>query len=221
MRTRSLVLLLAAAATLSACQDVVGTRDDLSDLEIDELADVLITTSFDVTGDVAAADASVTSDAGAGLALPADPITSHTEFTHTRSCVLGGQRVLEGTRDREWDRATRTGFSDLSLTKTHQACSRPTRSRDISITLDGAPNIAVEAHHQWADGRRSGLQTLSMEGAVDWATSDDRSGTCTIDVDVTFDPETSTRTAVGTVCSRSFERTTTWSHGGHGGTGNS
>ena len=221
MKTRSLVLLFAAAATLSACQDVVGTRDDLSDLEIEELADALITNSFDVTGDVASADASVTSDDGTAIALYADPITSHTEFTHTRSCVLGGQRVLEGTRDREWDRATRTGFSDLSLTKTHQACSRPTRDSDISITLDGAPDIAVEAHHQWADGRRSGLQTLSMEGAVDWATSDDRSGTCTIDVDVTFDPETGTRTAVGTVCNRTFERTTTWSHGGHGGMGGS
>lgn len=213
MKTRSLTLLLAAAVALPACDDVVGTSGNLSTEEIDEIADVLITTSFDATGEVASADASIVS-ADSELLLAYDPITSHTEFTHTRSCVLGGQRVLEGTRDREWDRQTRTGFSDLSLTKTHEECSRPTRNSDVSITLNGAPNVAVEAHHQWADGQRTGLQTLSMEGAVDWVTSDDRSGTCTVNVDVTFDPETHTRTAIGTVCNRSFERTTTWSHGG-------
>ena len=212
MKIRSLTMLLVAAVALPACDDVVGTNGSLSNLEIDEIADAMITTSFEATGEVASADASVVS-ADSELLLAYGPITSHTEFTHTRSCVLGGQRVLEGTRDREWDRETRTGFSDLSLTKTHEDCARPARNGDVTITLNGAPNVQVEAHHQWANGRRSGLQTLSMDGAIDWLTSDDRSGTCTIDVDVTFDPDTHTRTAVGTVCDRSFERTTTWSHG--------
>lgn len=207
MRTRHFFILLLGAASLAACQDVVGTSGDLTPDEVAGLADGLITTSFDATGQVAEADASNTAD---GLLLAYDPITSHTEFTITRSCLIDGQVVLEGTRDREWDRTTHTGSSDLSLTKTHQDCTRPLVDSDVAVTLNGAPSVAVEAHHAWADGRRSGLQSLSMEGAIDWVTSDDRSGTCVIDLDVTFDPETHTRTVVGQACHRTIDATTTW-----------
>lgn len=207
MRTRNLLIAMLAIGGLTACQDVAGTAGGLTADEVSELAEGMIATSYDATGQVAEADASIAAE---GLALSVDPITSHTEFTITRSCLLGGQVVLEGTRDREWDRAIHSGSSDLSLTKTHQDCTRPLRGADVTVTLNGADHVAVEAHHEWADGRRSGLQTLSMEGAVAWETSDDRSGTCEIDLDVTFDPETHTRTVVGQVCNRTFDVTTTW-----------
>lgn len=209
MRFQSLLTTLLAAVTVVACQDVVGADGDLSGAEVNELAESMIAASFDASSQVAEADASVAEE---GLALYQDPITSHTEFTVTRSCVLGGQVVLEGTRDREWDRATHTGFSDLSMTKTHQDCARPFRRTDAVVTLNGAPNIAVEAHHEWAGGHRYGLQTLSLDGAIDWATADGREGTCVVDLDVTFDPDTHTRTVVGQVCNRTIDATTTWSH---------
>lgn len=211
MRVRNVLFTVLAVGTLTACQDVVGSSSGLTADEVTELADAMIASSFDVTGQVAEADASETAET---LALSVDPITSHTEFTMTRSCLLGGQVVLEGTRDREWDRATHSGFSDLALTKTHQDCSRPLRGADVSVTLNGAEYVAVDAHHEWANGRRSGLQTLSLEGAVDWVTSDERSGTCVVDLDVTFDPETHTRTVKGQVCNRTFDITTTWQHHG-------
>lgn len=209
MRFQSLLITLLAAVTVVACQDVVGAGGDLSGDEVNELAESMIAVSFDASSQVAEADASVAEE---GLALYQDPITSHTEFTVTRSCVLGGQVVLEGTRDREWDRATHSGSSDLSMTKTHQDCARPFRRTDAVVTLNGAPNIAVEAHHEWAGGHRNGLQTLSLDGAVDWATGDGREGTCVVDLDVTFDPDTHTRTVVGQVCDRTIDATTTWSH---------
>ena len=53
-----------------------------------------------------------------------------------------------------------------------------------------------------------------MQGGFDWSTDDGRAGTCLIDLEVTFDPESSTRTVVGQLCSRTIERTTTWSHDG-------
>lgn len=209
MRFQNLLITLLAAGAVVACQDVVGAGGELSADEVNELAESMIATSFDASSQVAEADASNTE---AGLALYQDPITSHTEFTMTRSCILGGQVVLEGTRDREWDRETHSGSSDLSITKTHQDCARPLRRIDAVVTLNGAPNVAVEAHHAWADGHRSGLQTLSMEGAVDWATSDDREGTCVVHLNVTFDPDTHTRTVVGQICNRTIDATTTWTH---------
>ncbi len=212
MNTRRLAVLLIAAAALPACDETLGTGGGLSVEEAEALAETMIATSFDATGSVALADASVTSG-DTELLLYANPITSHTEFTVTRSCVIDGQVVLEGTRDREWDRQTHSGSSDLSLTKTHEDCTRPLRRDGVTITLNGAPNVAVEAHHEWADGRRNGLQTMSLEGAVDWATSDDRSDTCVIDLHITFDPETRTRTVEGQVCNRTIEATTTWRRG--------
>ena len=209
MRTRNLLIAILAVGGLTACQDAAGTGGGLTADEVQALADGMIAGSFDATAQVSDADASTTAE---GLALYVDPTTSHTEFTITRGCLLGGQVVLEGIRDREWDRATHSGSSDLSLTKTHQDCARPLRNTDVTVTLNGADHVMVEAHHQWADGRRSGLQTLSMDGAVAWETSDDRSGTCEIDLDVTFDPETHTRTVLGQVCHRTLDITTTWTH---------
>ncbi|MDX1673758.1 MAG: hypothetical protein R3314_03055 [Longimicrobiales bacterium] len=208
MQLRALTILALGAIALAGCEDVLGTDGELTADEIHVLADDIVAASFDVTGPAATADAS-TVDAER---VSADPITSRTEFVTIRSCPLGGQLVVEGTREREWDRETRSGSSDLSLTKTHEDCARTLRRADVTITLNGAPNVAVEAHHAWENGRRVGLQTLGIQGAIDWETDDGRSGVCTLDVDAVFDPETHTRTVTGTVCDRTIERTTTWNH---------
>lgn len=207
MKRRTILPLIAIVA-VAACDDPTATGDGLSEAEVTELSEVMIQSSFDATGEIAA-DASVTSEE---LQLSSVPITSTFEFTLTRSCELGGQVVIDGVRSREWDRETWTGFSDLSVTKTHEDCVRLLRNSDVTITLNGAPNVAVEAHHEWTGGQRHGLQSMTMLGAVDWSTSDDRSGTCQIDIEASFDPDTHTRTVSGTFCERTFERTTTWSH---------
>ena len=215
MQLRALTVLALTAVALAGCEDVLGSDGDLTADEVDVLTDDIVATAFGVTGPAATADAStVDAEPDGDAELAADPITSRTEFVTIRTCPLGGQLVVEGTREREWDRETRSGTSDLALTKTHEDCARALRRADVTITLNGAPNVAVEAHHAWENGQRVGLQTLDMEGAIDWETSDGRSGTCPIDVEAVFDPETHTRTVTGTVCDRTFERTTTWNHDG-------
>ncbi len=210
------VLPLAIAAALAACDDPMTTGDTLSAAEAAELSEAMIQSSFDATGEVATTDAAAASVDGT-LQATSIPLTSTFEFTLTRSCLVGGQVVIAGTIEREWDRESHSGSSDLSVTKTHEQCARPLRNSDVVITLQGAPNIAVEAHHAWDSGHRSGLQTMDMEGAVDWATDDDREGTCEIDIAVTFDPETRTRTVSGTFCDRTIDHTTTWHHDGMAG----
>ncbi len=216
MNTRIIVPLLVALA-VSACDDAVGTAGDLTPEEVAQLSDAVVGSTFESTTEVATDGTALVE--GAQL-LAESALTATTEFTHTRSCVLGGQVVVEGTRVREWDWEARTGFMELSLTRTHEACARPLRDDDeaaTTITLTGAPDIAVEAYHEWAMGERRGVQTLSMEGAVDWVTDDGRSGTCTIDIEAGFDPDSWTRTVQGTFCGREIDRTTTWSQEHHMG----
>jgi len=209
MYRKTLVPLLAALA-LAACEDTAGPESGLSPAEVSALSEAMIDADYAVTGEVAAADAE--SDA-----VAFEPITATTTFTATRTCPAGGQVVREGTHIRVWDRATHTGYSDLSMTKTHQDCARIVG--DVTLTVNGDPNIAVEAHHEWAEGQRHGLQTLDIEGALTWSTDDGREGACTIHLSASFDPDTRTRTVSGTFCDRAIERTTTWQMGGMGGHG--
>jgi hypothetical protein len=216
MKTRIALPLLVAVA-LSACDDTTASSgDQLSDAEVTVLSENLVTTAFDATTSVATADADVAQLDGATIA--GDAVSSTLEFTRTVSCPLGGQVVLEGIRTREWDFDTWSGYMDFELTKTHESCVRPAReAEDVSITLDGAPDVLVSVHHEWADGQRTGIQSMSLLGAIDWVTSDGRSGTCEIDVEASFDPETHTRTVTGTVCDHAVAWSRQWQHSRMGG----
>lgn len=208
MRARLLPLLVIVAAV--ACDDATAPRDGaLTSSEVTALSDVMVSDDYTMTGEIGTSETISTAE----VQPAADPITSTTTFTHTRTCPAGGQIVVEGTRERTWDRDTRSGTMDLSLTKTHEACARTLQ--DVTVTLNGNPDVQVEAHHAWADGAPVGLQTLTIVGSIAWSTDDGRAGTCTIDVRATFDPDTRTRTVSGTFCDRTFERTTTWSGGRH------
>lgn len=205
MRSRIAPALVLLA--LAACDD--GAGPDAADLTADEavaLSEAMADDDFAYAGGLAQAG----DPAGEGVAL--DPVTATTEFSGTRPCPVSGQVAVEGTRVRTWDPDTQAGTSDLSFTKTHQACARTVRG--VVITVNGDPNIAVEAHHAWADGGWSGLQTLSIQGGFTWLTEDGREGRCAIAIEASYDPGTMTRTVSGTICDRTFERTTTWSTDG-------
>lgn len=196
------VLLL---APLGACDDAAGPGTGLDAEELATLSEAMVAGDFDYSASVAAAQPE-----GAAVAL--DPVTATGEFSGARPCPVGGQILFEGTRSRTWDSETLEGSADLSMTKTHEACAREVR--DVVITLNGDPNIAIEAHHAWNAEGPTGLQTLSIHGAFTWSTDDGREGACTVDIEASFDPETMTRTVVGTFCDRTWEETTTWSGGG-------
>jgi hypothetical protein len=205
---------LLVAAALAACDDTAGPEaGTLTAAEVDALSTDMVESDFILTGDVAlAVDAS---EDAVGVAA----LTVTTEFAITMSCPLGGHVVAEGTRVRDFDRATHSGTIDLDMTKTHEACARTLRGRDVVVTLDGDPTIAITAHHAWENHERVGLQTMSMDGGFTWSTADGREGSCTVDVDVVYDPDTRTRTVTGTFCNRTLDISTTWESDGHHGGG--
>lgn len=212
---RKTLIPIVAALALAACDDGAGPAGTaLTSEEIATLSDAMVESDFAATGEVAATDTE-TGTVSLDPSVAPGPVTTTTEFTVTRTCPVGGQVVMEGSHVRVWDRATHSGSSHLSLTKTHEECARSLRR--VTITVNGDPNIAVEAHHEWAHGQRFGAQTLSIQGGFTWFTDDGREGACSIDIEASFDPETRTRTVVGTFCDRTIDRTTTWEADGGGG----
>ncbi len=200
-RTTWFVALLAVGVMAGACDDATSVQDGLSADEVDALASTMADEAFAASGDVAIA----VNDAGVGI-QPAVVVT--TTFTVTRTCPGGGDVTFEGERVRDWDRETRDGTMDMTMTKTHNACVRTPRQH--AVTINGDPDIQVVVHRARETGDWSGEQTMSLDGGFTWSTDDDRSGSCVVDIDVVYDPDTRTRTVTGTFCNRTIERTTTW-----------
>jgi hypothetical protein len=209
-----------AVGALSACDQIVGPDSGLAPMEVAELSNALIQDGLSDTADTTTTAASVGAD---GLAW--DVTTSTTEFSRTHACPLGGEVTMEGTRERTRDTETRTGTLDVTATRTFVDCARPLADSSVTITLNG--EVTLTAHREWQAGSWNGPQDVTLVGSVDWATDDDRSGTCEIDIEATFDAETHTRTVTGTVCGEDVSAFAGWTFGtmgqgpmgGHGHSG--
>ncbi len=202
---RRTLVAIPIALVLAGCQDAAGPeRDGLTEEEVAGIARAVIGSTFEVTSDGRTIDAAPPDD----RLLPA--ITTTVEVSLTLPCAEGGDEAFDGTRVRVWDVEARSRTDDFTATHLYQSCARAYDREEegpVVITLDG--ELDVEAHHAWQDWRRAGLQTLSLDGELDWAADDGRTGTCPIEIDVTFDPETRTQTVEGVFCDTEFSETTT------------
>lgn len=201
---KHLLIGLMATATLTACDQVTDPGSSLSQAEIAALSDALIQDGLAETSDT-------TSSVGIQAdGVAADVYTWTFEFAITRSCLLGGEVSAVGTRERTRDTETRSGTMDFTSTRTFTDCARLITD-SIVMTLNGA--VTTDVHRAWTDGHWDGLQTVEVAGILDWATDDERSGTCEIDVEASFDPETRTRTVTGTVCDADAGALRRWTFG--------
>ncbi|MFO7586521.1 MAG: hypothetical protein R6X22_00460 [Gemmatimonadota bacterium] len=235
-RKGSLALAVLAAVALTGCSDDAGplspSTDGLTQLEAQAIALEMEVSSADaVDGAIAEGEAGLLGQSLGFLASVPPMFGSGTDevtFTRTRACALGGEVVVEGTLTREWIAETRHVTVDVAATKTHADCTFPVRSaadtesgEPVTITLSGNPNVVITAHREREMGYFVGLQTMSHVGSIAWEKSDGMSGVCDIDIQAVIDPDARTRTVVGTVCDRTFERTWSWDrlHHGPGGLG--
>lgn len=204
MRTHTIIAVLGLAFAAAGCDLVTGPDTGLATDEVAELSDVLIQDGLSET-----ADTSTATSLADGTAL--DVVTSTTEFTRTGDCPLGGEMTMTGTRERTRDTEARTGTMNVSATRTFTDCARPLADSTVTVTLNGS--LAFTAHREWQAGQWSGVQTITLVGRVDWATDDDRSGTCEVDVEASFDPAARTRTVTGSVCGQDAADLRGWTFG--------
>lgn len=194
-------LLALAVASLGGCDDGAGPDAPLTADESDELAAQMADETF-------VALAGATDDAGSSFTAPEYLIER--SVTITRSCPLDGEVVIQHDATIEHDPETRHSVADITGSITHDECGRTVRGREV--VLNGAPNIGVEAHFERQDGEPVGLQTMSFLGAFSYQlVGTDRGETCEVDLQITYDPETRTRTVAGSFCGREIDRSTTWS----------
>lgn len=205
MRTKALITVMALGLVAGGCE--MGTNPDsgLAPEEIAELSDALIQDGLSETVDT-------TTSSGTLASSPAlDVITARIEFSWTYGCPLGGEATVEGARARTRDTETRSGTLEVDATRTLLACARPLGGGEVVITLDG--EVSFTAHREWQAGQWHGLQTVTLDGDIDWATDDGRSGTCEIEIEATVDPEARARTVTGTFCEHDVSQLGGWTFG--------
>jgi hypothetical protein len=204
----ALIATIVVMAAACAEETTHGPGPNLSVAEVNALAPQFDgTTHVVIDGHMIGLNAAFES-AEMGGGVDADRIIDE-QFTIVRSCPLGGSVTVEGAARREFVRDTRTVTSHVRATNTADACTYAVRN-DATIAITGNPNIVVEANRKRVMGVPSGLQTLTHKGSFTWTRSTGETGTCTVDMTATVDPENRTRTVRGTFCNRTIDRTVTW-----------
>lgn len=202
MRTPALLALaFPAMLALSACESSVSPVNGLSEADLQDLAMEL---------DVAARGALTTggpsfAEASAEVS-GAQPINS--SFTASVGCPVGGTLSIAATSTGEYDQAARKLTLATTATVTHEDCAVRNR-RDVTITVDGNPNLVMTSALTIVNGVPSGLQTSTQQGSFTYTTSEGATGSCEIDVTSSWDPATRTHTVTGTNCGRTINYTRT------------
>jgi hypothetical protein len=195
-----LALLAAAGFAAAGCTEPFGPDSNALTLEESQL----VASELDAIGNLVDGDlASVISIFFAfdeDVAAAAVPVNE--TLARTRPCPAGGTVTLTGTITGTRDREARSLSTTTSATKTAAACAITNPKNNVTITVNGNPNIAFGSTRNIVNGQLSGIQTTFEKGGFTWSTSDGRSGSCAIDVKTSFDPATRSLTITGTTCQR-------------------
>jgi len=186
MRSRLAMLTLAVAVPLAACggDDGVGlSGDPLSDSEAQALAQVVMSQGLEASQEAEAAQSAARA---AGSSTAAIPFSYDLDVT--TPCVVGGTFNVVGSVDGDvtFDgEEIQTLDATYSFQHTHSDCAVPVMVEDseIEFTLDGHPNV-THTYDIIADAGSSVELAGDIDGAVDWATDDGRSGTCPINISI-------------------------------------
>src|SRR5688572_6284717 len=200
--TRRTTQWLCALLALAACSDPTGpTGDRLTRAEAMLIAD-----------DVSARGQQTTTasrPASEALTINSDPITIENDLELTHPCPRGGELQQSWKASGTFD--LRAGSYDLDIegVQKHIGCVYPHEA--ITITIDGNPDIELNAHASGRNHRPSGLHTIEINGSFKWSASDGRSGTCPITLDAVTDWSAKKRTVEGEICGHAIEENLSWS----------
>jgi|GEM_PF-586172 len=204
MRFRHLGLLAGATFLASACSDMSGPNHSLTDAEAAYLAEQMASASLDgVTQSMAGSPGLSSGIAGApGAVDSAGTITWERNFTMTRPCSAGGTVTTSGSNKGSINMDARTGTIEISHTLAMTDCA--SRRDTVTITVNTSPNITMNGTVNIESGHRS-TGSFSKQGTFLWQTSDGRSGSCQVDLTITWNAD-GTHTMSGTVCGRDFAK---------------
>lgn len=199
--TRRMTAWIGALFVLGACSDPAGpTGDRLTRAEAMLIAD-----------DVAARGQQTTTASrpgSASLTIASDPITIDNELELTLPCPRGGE--LQQTWKASGTFDLRAGSYDLDIegVQTHMDCAY--LHEGLTITINGNPDIELNAHASGREHRPSGTHTLEINGSFRWQASDGRSGACPITLEAITNWAEKKRTVDGDICGHTIRESLTW-----------
>lgn len=195
---------IAAAALLAAC----GKADDPAGAKGDQLTRAEALVIVDAIAMATNEDHTAIIEGGASSPAGAAPGTITVEHTSTHPCPADGQIAVALQAALTYDEEAQSLEYDAEGSLTHQACG--VVHEDVTITVDGDPNITFGTHASFSGGTAAEPITESVEGAFLWSTSDGRSGRCVIDLEKVTDLVAKRHTLQGEACGHTIERTITW-----------
>ena len=203
-RPGTMPLALLLAVVLGACDD--GTAPDR---QLTRAEAVALLASV-VSASEAAGTSSLGAQGGEVSANPAadSPIDFSIDVESSHPCPVSGIVAFDYTLSGSWDAVTRAAGLALEGTQTHDDCAFV--HEGVTITVDGDPALEFSAAAAAVNGHPTEPFTFEVAGALDWSTSDGRSGNCGITIDAVTDFEARTRTVAASVCGHTIEQTTSW-----------
>lgn len=200
---RHLIALAGLALLATACGDnPLDPRHTLSDAEAAFLAEQMATSSLDgVSQSMAGSPGLAPGVAGAPAAIDSGgTITWERTFTMTRPCRAGGTVTASGDTKGTIDVLTHSGSVEINHVLSMDACAVTHDS--VTITVNTDPDITMDGTVSIEAGRRAS-GSFTKQGTFLWSTSDGRSGSCQVDLTITWNAD-GTHTMTGTVCGRDF-----------------
>ena len=195
---RSLVLppLLCTLIALGAC-DQAATGPEASEITVAEASALAV--GFDDIGMSILDGLSGGALFSTSSSSSAEPRAIDVQFNRTYACPKGGSVTIAGETKGTVDREARSLNTMTTATKTQTNCAWEARS-GTTITVSGS--AVLTASRKIENGKPSGIQTTTQKGSFTWTRSTGETGTCTVDLTSSFNPDTRTHTVSGTLCNR-------------------
>ncbi len=106
----------------------------------------------------------------------------------TAPCSMGGTVAANGRANLTGDPVSQRLAASVAVTLVHSGCTERHSEAGITFTLDGAPGLEVSVEVSVGGDFQTGEVQLeisgTLEGTVRWATDDDRSGSCEMDLEI-------------------------------------
>jgi hypothetical protein len=121
----------------------------------------------------------------------------------TLPCPLGGEVTLQGEMAGDIDPEAETLVFTVTASQVHSSCAMDAQGVTVSIT--GNPGLEFWSELSASGDPPEGTQAATLTGGFDWETSDERSGTCAVDLSMTRDFGLKAGNASGTFCGHTVE----------------
>lgn len=196
-----IVAALLAAGTLAACgRDATAPATRMRPDEAQTLALGLTGSARTYNGSSLASG-----DVVASVVAATGPFSLSVD--ESLPCPKGGTLAVKATTTGQYGRQPFALTADMAGTFTPNACAYRVKAGTLTVT--GDPDVAVTAHVAVGAVADAGVDTFTAKGALNWSTSDGRSGNCAIDFTSTGDFAANTRTVKGTICGNTLNFTGT------------